>query len=89
MESVVYASAAATSFFSADFFDFLIPEKSINTGVAIHTEEYVPTITPIIKAKMKPLMAAPPKMKMINNTMNVVMDVLIVRDKVEFNDRLI
>ena len=34
---------------------------------------------------MKPLIAAPPNKKIISNTMNVVIEVLIVLDNVEFN----
>ena len=63
--------------------------KSINNGVAIHKEEYVPTTTPIINAKTKPLIAKPPKIKMTNKTKNVVIEVLIVLDRVEFNASLI
>lgn len=71
--------------FSSNFTFF---DRSTNNGVAMNNDEYVPTITPTIKAKMNPLIAAPPNMKMINNTMKVVIDVLIVRDNVEFNDLL-
>jgi hypothetical protein len=58
-------------------------------GDAINNEEYVPTITPIIKANIKPLITSPPKRKIINNTKNVVKDVLIVLLNVEFRALLI
>ena len=42
------------------------------TGVAMNTELYVPTITPMIKANIKPRIDSPPKIKMANNTNKVV-----------------
>ena len=63
--------------------------KSTRRGVATNIDEYVPTKIPIINANMNPLIAAPPKIKMINNTTNVVIEVLIVLDKVEFKAPLI
>ena len=48
------------------------------TGVAINSEEYVPTKTPTIKANIKPLIASPPKMKIANKTTSVVNEVLMV-----------
>ena len=55
-------------------------------GDATNNDEYVPTITPTIKANINPLMTSPPKRKITSNTKNVVIDVLIVLLKVEFND---
>ena len=54
------------------------------TGVAINSEEYVPTKTPTIKANIKPLIASPPKMKIANKTTSVVNEVLMVLLKVLF-----
>ena len=48
------------------------------TGVAINSEEYVPTITPTISANINPRIASPPKIKMANNTTSVVKEVLMV-----------
>jgi hypothetical protein len=58
-------------------------------GDATNNEEYVPTITPTIKANINPLITSPPKRKITSNTKNVVKDVLIVLLNVEFNDWLI
>ena len=58
-------------------------------GDATNNEEYVPTITPTIKANINPLITSPPKRKIISSTKNVVKDVLIVLLNVEFNDWLI
>jgi hypothetical protein len=58
-------------------------------GDAINNEEYVPTITPTIKANIKPLITSPPKIKITNNTKNVVKDVLIVLLNVELRALLI
>ena len=58
---------------------------SVNKGEAKRSEEYVPTTIPIRSAKINPLIAAPPKMKMIKRTTKVVMDVLNVLDKVELS----
>ena len=63
--------------------------KSTRSGVATNIDEYVPTNIPIIKAKINPLIAAPPKIKMINSTTKVVIEVLIVLDKVAFKAPLI
>ena len=43
----------------------------------------VPTITPTVRAKMKPRIVSPPKKKMASSVTSVVPDVLIVRDSVE------
>jgi hypothetical protein len=61
--------------------------KSNTLGVAMKIEEYVPTTTPTIKAKMKPLMLSPPIKKMVSNTTKVESDVLTVRLNVLFNAR--
>ena len=53
-------------------------------GVAIKIELYVPTTTPIIKAKINPLILSPPKLKIVNRTTNVESEVLIVRESVLF-----
>ena len=45
-------------------------------------EEYVPMITPQIKAIEKPLITSPPKKNKAINANNVVTDVITVRDKV-------
>ena len=41
------------------------------TGVAIKTDEYVPMITPTIRANIKPRIDSPPKRKIANNIKNV------------------
>ena len=51
----------------------------------MNTEEYVPTITPIIKANINPLIDSPPKIKMAIRTIRVVKEVLSVLLKVLFN----
>ena len=45
-----------------------------------------PDLTPIIKANIKPLIESPPKMKMANNTTNVVNEVFKVLLNVLLND---
>ena len=64
---------------------FFIVSKT--TGVAMHTDEYVPTTIPISRAKAKPLITSPPKINVTNNTKNVVRDVLTVRLIVLLIDR--
>lgn len=64
-------------------------DRSIKIGVAIQIEEYVPTTTPTIKAKTNPLIAAPPNKKITKSTTNVVIEVFIVLESVEFNELLI
>ena len=59
--------------------------KSKESGVAMNTEAYVPTAIPTNRAKTKPLMDEPPKMKMASNTTKVDNEVLNVRRNVEFN----
>ena len=49
--------------------------------------EQVPTITPIISANAKYLIASPPTKNKIVTTISVVRDVIIVLDKVWFNDK--
>lgn len=56
--------------------------------MAIKSEEYVPTKIPMRMANINPLITTPPKIKMINNTNNVVIDVLMVRLNVVFNEAL-
>lgn len=56
-------------------------EKSTTNGVAINNDEYVPTNTPIIKAKENPLMDSPPNIKIVSKTKNVLNEVFIVLDK--------
>jgi hypothetical protein len=63
-------------------------EKSIRIGVATHNEEYVPIITPTNNANKNPLIEGPPKINMINTTTNKIMEVLNVRLRVVFKDRL-
>ena len=55
------------------------------TGVAIKTDEYVPMITPTIRANIKPRIDSPPKRKIANNTKSVVKEVFNVLLKVEFS----
>ena len=58
-------------FFSSTFFlNLLVKSKEI--GVAMNSDEYVPTMIPTNKAKMNPLIEAPPKMNIANNTTMVV-----------------
>lgn len=74
-------------FFSPAFFlNALV--KSNDTGVAMNSDEYVPTTIPTNKAKMNPLIDAPPKMNIANNTTIVDNEVLNVRRNVEFNASL-
>ena len=47
-------------------------EKSIRIGVATHSEEYVPIITPTNNANKNPLIDGPPKINMINTTTNKI-----------------
>src|SRR5690606_18600657 len=63
--------------------------KSTTIGEAMKSDEYVPIITPIINANTKPRIDSPPKINMAKRTKKVVMEVLIVRDSVLFNARLI
>jgi hypothetical protein len=63
-------------------------EKSIRIGVATHRDEYVPISTPTNNANRNPLMDGPPKINMINTTTNRIIEVLKVRLKVVFRDRL-
>ena len=71
-------------FFSSTFFlNLLVKSKEI--GVAMNSDEYVPTMIPTNKAKMNPLIDAPPKMTIANNTTMVDNEVLNVRRNVEFN----
>ena len=53
-------------------------------GVAINTEEYVPTNTPIINANNNPLSESAPNKNIANNTTNVVKEVFNVLLKVLF-----
>ena len=57
-------------------------------GVAINTDEYVPTITPIIKANINPLIDSPPKINIAVSTIRVVSEVFNVLLKVEFRAKL-
>ena len=43
----------------------------------------VPTMTPMINAKMKPRIVSPPKKKIASSVTSVVPEVLIVRERVE------
>ncbi len=54
-------------------------------GEAMKSEEYVPTMTPMINANMNPLMESPPKMNIASNTIKVVSDVFTVLPKVLLN----
>ena len=69
--------------FGLDYFflvNFVVVSYII--GEAINNDEYVPTITPTIIANMNPLIESPPKMKIDNNTMSVVNEVLMVLPRV-------
>jgi hypothetical protein len=50
----------------------------------MNTDEYVPTITPIINANIKPLIDSPPKINIAVKTINVVNDVFKVLLRVLF-----
>lgn len=52
------------------------------------SDESVPNTTPRIIANEKLRMLSPPRMKIHNNTINVLTEVLIVRANVVFNERL-
>ena len=54
----------------------------------MNNEESVPNTTPRIIANEKLRMLSPPRMKIQSNTINVLTDVLIVRERVVFNERL-
>ena len=58
------------------------------TGVAINTDEYVPIITPTMRANIKPRMDSPPNRKIASNTNRVVKEVFNVLLKVEFRAKL-
>ena len=47
-------------------------------GVAINTDEYVPTITPIINANINPLIDSPPNINIAVSTIRVVSEVFKV-----------
>ena len=53
------------------------------TGEAMKSEEQVPMITPRIIAKMKLRIDTPPRKKMTSNTSKVVIEVMVVRARVE------
>ena len=51
--SFFFKESAASPFFAVSYM----------IGVAINNDEYVPTITPTIKANINPLIDSPPKIK--------------------------
>ena len=55
----------------------------------MNNEESVPNTTPRIIANEKLRMLSPPRTKIQSNTINVLTEVLIVRARVVFNERLI
>ena len=57
-------------------------------GLAIYIEEYVPTITPIIKANINPRIDSPPKINIADKTISVVNDVFRVLLSVLFKAAL-
>ena len=64
---------------------FLLPFiKTYAKGEDRNTEENVPANTPTNRAKMKPRMVSPPKMKMASNTTKVEPEVLNERVNVLF-----
>ena len=69
---------------SLNYFFKLFLSVSNITGVAINTEEYVPTSTPIIKANINPLIDSHPKRKIESSTTKVVKEVFKVLLKVLF-----
>ena len=71
--------------YTLNYVIFFILDVSTITGVAINKDEYVPTITPKIKANIKPLITSPPKINMIRRTTIVVKEVFTVLLKVLFN----
>lgn len=54
----------------------------------MNTDEYVPTITPMINANIKPLIDSPPKINIAVKTINVVNDVFKVLLRVLFKAAL-
>ena len=54
----------------------------------MNNEESVPNTTPRIIANEKLRMLSPPRTKIQSNTINVLTEVLIVRARVVFNERL-
>ena len=54
-------------------------------GEATKSEEYVPTITPTIKANINPRITSPPNKNITSRTKNVVKEVLTVLLSVLFN----
>ena len=62
--------------------------KYFKIGEATNIEEYVPIKTPKIIAKEKPLKISPPKINIEISASRVVAEVIIVRAKVSFIDKL-
>jgi hypothetical protein len=54
----------------------------------MNTDEYVPTITPMINANIKPLIDSPPNINIAVKTINVVNDVFKVLLRVLFKAAL-
>ena len=54
----------------------------------MNNDESVPNTTPRIIANEKLRMLSPPRMKIQSNTINVLIEVLIVRARVVFSERL-
>src|SRR4030042_5303559 len=81
------------------FYDFLLPPPNIQStpafvvsytsAVAINTVEYVPVVTPIIRAKVNPLIDSPQKINITIRTNKTVREVFIVRLIVAFTAKLI
>ena len=62
--------------------------KNFSIGDATKIDEYVPIKTPKIIAKEKPLRISPPKINIENSANKVVIEVIIVRARVSFIDKL-
>ena len=75
----VYINECYSPFLSKRF------SVSCITGVAINTEEYVPTSTPTIRANNNPLKESAPKVNIAHNPTKVVNEVFKVRLKVLLN----
>jgi len=64
--------------------DFWFTLVKLRTGVAINIDEYVPIITPKIKANENPFRTSPPNKKIAIKAKRVVIDVINVLERVAF-----
>lgn len=69
-------------------FSWLRFDKVYATGAAINNDANVPMITPSSIANVKLRIVSPPRMKIHNNTSNVLVEVIVVRANVLFSEWL-